>query len=54
MDLPPRAHVEAAYWQRWIDLSQWARTMDPNGRMLNPFFADLLSTCARATFARMN
>jgi hypothetical protein len=37
-----RKHVEAAYGQRWLDFAQWIRTMDPNGRMLNPFFADLL------------
>jgi hypothetical protein len=37
-----RKHVEAAYGQRWLDLVQWVRTMDPNKRMLNPFFADLL------------
>ena len=37
-----RKHVEAAYGQRWIDFSQWVRTKDPQGRMLNPFFADLL------------
>jgi len=38
-----RAHVEAAYGQRWVDFSNWVRTADPTGRMLNPFFADLLS-----------
>ncbi|HEX4810850.1 MAG TPA: FAD-binding oxidoreductase [Bryobacteraceae bacterium] len=38
-----RKHVEAAYGQRWLDLSNWIRTVDPNARMLNPFFADLLS-----------
>lgn len=38
-----RAHVEAAYGQRWLDFSKWVRSMDPDGRMLNPFFADLLS-----------
>ena len=35
-------HVQAAYGQRWLDFAQWVRKMDPNGRMLNPFFADLL------------
>jgi hypothetical protein len=35
-------HVEAAYGQRWLDFVQWVKTMDPNGRMLNPFFAGLL------------
>ena len=38
-----RKHVEAAYGQRWLDFSQWVRTTDPTGRMLNPFFAALLS-----------
>jgi FAD binding domain/D-arabinono-1,4-lactone oxidase len=35
-------HVEAAYGQRWTDFSQWVKKADPNGRMLNPFFAALL------------
>ncbi len=39
-----RRHLERAYGQRWVDFSEWVRTMDPHGRMLNPFFADLLST----------
>ncbi len=38
-----RKHVEAAYGQRWLDLCEWVRTMDPTGRMLNPFFAELFS-----------
>jgi hypothetical protein len=38
-----RKHVEQAYGQRWLDFSAWVRSVDPNGRMLNPFFADLLS-----------
>jgi hypothetical protein len=38
-----RKHVEAAYGQRWLDFCGWVRTMDPTGRMLNPFFADLLT-----------
>jgi hypothetical protein len=37
-----RKHVQAAYGQRWLDFAQWVRKMDPSGRMLNPFFADLL------------
>jgi hypothetical protein len=37
-----RAHVEAAYGQRWFDLARWLKTMDPGGRMVNPFFAGLL------------
>jgi hypothetical protein len=44
-----RKHVEAAYGQRWIDFSEWVRTMDPNGRMLNPFFAELLSKKAMSS-----
>lgn len=38
-----RKHVEAAYGQRWLEFSNWVRSMDPGGRMLNPFFAGLLS-----------
>lgn len=38
-----REHVEAAYGQRWAPFSAAVRTADPQGRMLNPFFADLLS-----------
>jgi hypothetical protein len=38
-----RKHVEAAYGERWQEFSDWVRTMDPSGRMLNPFFAALLS-----------
>ncbi len=38
-----RHHVEAAYGQRWFRLSARVRQADPQGRMLNPFFADLLS-----------
>jgi FAD/FMN-containing dehydrogenase len=37
-----RKHVEAAYGQRWRDFSGWVSTVDPTGRMLNPFFRDLL------------
>ena len=38
-----RKHVEAAYGTRWQEFSDWVRSMDPVGRMLNPFFASLLS-----------
>jgi hypothetical protein len=38
-----RKHLEAAYGQRWFDFSAWVATQDPDGRMLNPFFAALLS-----------
>jgi len=33
----------AAYGDRWKKLSDWVRTVDPDGRMLNPFFAELLA-----------
>jgi hypothetical protein len=38
-----RKHVEAAYGQRWTQFCGWVRSVDPDGRMLNPFFAALLS-----------
>jgi hypothetical protein len=38
-----RKHVEAAYGARWRQISEWVRTVDPDGRMLNPFFAGLLA-----------
>ncbi|MGC2547073.1 MAG: FAD-binding protein [Silvibacterium sp.] len=38
-----RKHVEAAYGQRWLQFSAAVRAADPGGRMLNPFFADLIS-----------
>jgi hypothetical protein len=37
-------HVQAAYGQRWSQFSAAVRSADPSGRMLNPFFAALLST----------
>ena len=37
-----RKHVLSAYGQRWLDFSAWVKSVDPEGRMLNPFFADLL------------
>ena len=43
-----RKHVEAAYGQRWVDFSAWVRSVDPDGRMRNPFFAELLSPEASA------
>jgi UDP-N-acetylenolpyruvoylglucosamine reductase len=42
-----RKHLEAAYGQRWLDFSEWVRNLDPDGRMLNPFFAELLTTANR-------
>jgi hypothetical protein len=38
-----RRHVEAAYGARWREFSARAREADPQGRMLNPFFEQLLS-----------
>src|SRR5271169_384638 len=38
-----RKHVEAAYGTRWQEFSDWVRSTDPTGRMLNSFFAGLLS-----------
>ena len=38
-----RKHVQAAYGDRWTEFSSWVRAQDPNGRMLNSFFAGLLS-----------
>ena len=38
-----RRHVEAAYGTRWSAFSAQVRKEDPQGRMLNPFFAELLS-----------
>ena len=38
-----RRHVERAYGNRWRQFSDWVREADPQGRMLNPFFAGLLS-----------
>jgi hypothetical protein len=38
-----RRHVEAAYEARWKAFSARVRKADPQPRMLNPFFADLLS-----------
>ena len=37
-----KAHVVAAYGERWRKLSDWVRTVDPNNRMRNPFFEELL------------
>jgi hypothetical protein len=38
-----RKHVEQAFGARWLEFSAWVREMDPTGRMVNPFFAGLLS-----------
>jgi hypothetical protein len=38
-----RRHVEQAYGERWQAFSAQVKAADPQQRMLNPFFADLLS-----------
>jgi FAD/FMN-containing dehydrogenase len=38
-----RRHVEAAYGPRWKEFSERVKQADPQQRMLNPFFADLLN-----------
>ena len=37
-----RKHVMAAYGARWEEFASWVKSADPTGRMLNPFFAELL------------
>lgn len=37
-----RTQVHSAYGARWERFRAWVRTVDPNARMLNPFFSDLL------------
>lgn len=37
-----KKHVSAAYGDRWREFSAWVKAADPEGRMLNPFFAELL------------
>ena len=41
--LVERKHCEAAFGERWYEFSEFVRQSDRDGRMLNPFFADLLS-----------
>jgi hypothetical protein len=36
-------HVQAAYGARWQQFSDAVRSTDPTGRLLNPFFSELLS-----------
>jgi len=38
-----RKHVENAFGPRWKQFSDWVKETDPQGRMLNPYFAALLS-----------
>jgi FAD/FMN-containing dehydrogenase len=37
-----KVHVESAYGDRWQKLKDWLRTIDPDRRMVNEFFAELL------------
>jgi hypothetical protein len=37
-----KAQVLAAYGERWKTFSDWVRRVDPNGRMLNQYFENLL------------
>jgi hypothetical protein len=41
--LVTQAHCEAAFGARWKQFSDAVRAADPAGRLLNPYFADLLS-----------
>lgn len=38
-----KKHLIAVYGDRWRRFCDWARTMDPERRMVNGFFADLLA-----------
>jgi hypothetical protein len=37
-----KEHVAAAYGDRWKKLGDWLRVVDPERRMVNEFFAELL------------
>jgi FAD/FMN-containing dehydrogenase len=37
-----RTQLERAYGERWERFRAWIKTVDPNERMLNPFFSELL------------
>lgn len=37
-----KAHVVSAYGNRWTKLADWLRTVDPERRMVNEFFDELL------------
>jgi FAD/FMN-containing dehydrogenase len=41
--LVQKQHVLSAYGDRWREFSTWVRAADPQSRMLNPFFAQLLA-----------
>jgi len=37
-----KAHVIAAYGERWTQLADWLKIVDPTRRMVNEFFGELL------------
>jgi hypothetical protein len=37
------AQCAQAYGARWTEYKAWVRSVDPDGRLLNPFFRDLLA-----------
>ena len=37
-----KEHVISAYGDRWTQLADWLKTVDPNRRMVNEFFGELL------------
>jgi FAD/FMN-containing dehydrogenase len=37
-----KPQVQQAFGQRWTEFSNWVRSVDPDGRMLNPFFEKFL------------
>jgi FAD/FMN-containing dehydrogenase len=37
-----REHVQAAYGERWTRLCEWLKSVDPDRRMVNEFFAALM------------
>jgi FAD/FMN-containing dehydrogenase len=42
-----KPQVQQAFGQRWTEFSEWVRSVDPDGRMLNPYFQDLLDDESR-------
>ena len=38
-----KKHVTGAYGDRWREFSNWVKTVDPDRRMVNAFFAELLA-----------
>ena len=37
-----KQHALSAYGDRWTKLADWLKTIDPNRRMVNEFFVELL------------